>query len=111
MKVFLIKHKNTADQTYNLCAYSEVEEVTTENGSGIFVKAVHAFLRKKDAQQHISELPEGVQPFREIVPFESKSSGELINFQANVSLLLKRNLPDHVIVSELQKIVSDYEKR
>ena len=51
MKVYLISHKGNPN-TMKMEAWSKIDKV---GENGIYVEAVHAFLRKKDANKWIKE--------------------------------------------------------
>lgn len=65
MKLYVIKRKNKAVNSSNLTAYSMYEELK----SGFYVKAVHAFLKKKDAKEYIDSLGD-VAEYNEILTVE-----------------------------------------
>lgn len=70
MKVYLVKHKGYALTPANMCAWSEVLEVPP---NGVYIKSVHAFLRRRDAAEYLAELPNNVGEHREIVVFSAHS--------------------------------------
>lgn len=63
MKIYLIKRKETANQPYNFAAHS----IVVEDRGGFYLKAVHAFLKKKYAKEYLNKMSEGVRRSREIV--------------------------------------------
>lgn len=67
MRVYLIKHKNYVTSRLSLDAYSRAVQA---GQNGFCVLAVHAFLRRKDAEAYLKELPETIRKYRKIVPFE-----------------------------------------
>ena len=66
MKIYLVKHKDTANRLYNLEAYCDIEKME----DGFYVKSVQAFLKKKHAQEYIDSLDETVRKYREIIAME-----------------------------------------
>ena len=65
MKLYIIKRKNSAISHRNLIGYSMYEELK----GGFYIKAVHAFLKKKDAKEYLDSL-EGMAKYREIITIE-----------------------------------------
>jgi len=49
MKLWIIVRTEAAIQPYNVCGWSKSREV---GSNGIYVEAVHAFFRRKEANQY-----------------------------------------------------------